>query len=446
MQDDDYKNRKKRKLDIRSPVTTSSTELTALPPIDTLRPEELKYFSREQIITYLQSQGVTATLNDTKPVLKQKLREVLAAMKGTKVPTPSTPVSNMSMMQSPLTPTNTMYPPFQSPFANTPSMNYTPSPFGTQNARMISPVNVAKPIGSLQFPQGITPGIRPPLTTPTQIIRSGSAPFTPYKPSPSPPGGPKPFVTGVPKPIIPPKPGMIPQTPPGMNGFKQAVPPVPGARPGVPPQGASALDSKQQNMKYVECPCCKKLVSIAGSNLMLHLSKCDPEFLKDFVLSDMTLQDIVTMPRKEESSSDVARQHSKERYYLNIEAMEELFSQEPLDAIVQQWLEIQPSWSFNKNELVTKISELESTMDTMAARYESIRNTYSEQLKGYGKHSKALEESITLEDIDKCKKNFEAYVEELKATPVETPTPVPNGTPAPVKPPIQARGKVIFSL
>ena len=58
MQDDDYKNRKKRKLDIRSPVTTSSTELTALPPIDTLRPEELKYFSREQIITYLQSQGL----------------------------------------------------------------------------------------------------------------------------------------------------------------------------------------------------------------------------------------------------------------------------------------------------------------------------------------------------------------------------------------------------
>jgi len=438
MQDDDYKNRKKRKLDLRSPVTTTSTELTALPPIESLRPEELKYFSREQIITYLQSQGVTATLNDTKPVLKQKLREVLASMKQ-KVTTPTTPLSNVGMMQPSM---GTL--PFQSPFGSTTPINY-PSPFSTPN-RVISPANPVKPIGTMQFPQGIgTPltlsSIRPPIPTPTQT-RPGAPTFTPiYKPSPTTPGvtPPKPFVT-IPKQSMPPRPGMAP-TPPGMAGFKQAMP------PGVPPRpGPQAnLDSKQQNMKYVECPCCKKLISIAGSNLMIHLSKCDPEFLKDFALSDMTLQDIVTLPRKEESNIDVARQHSKERYYLNIEAMEELFSQEPLDRIIQQYAEIEPKWSFTKTELTTKIAELESTMESMAARYEAIRSNYSEQLKGSAKHTKALEDSTSLEDLERCKKNFESFVDEVKTVYLE---PLPNGTStsAPAKPAIQARGKVIFSL
>lgn len=440
MQDDDYKNRKKRKLDYRSPVTTTSTELSALPPIESLRPEELKYFSREQIITYLQSQGVTATLNDTKPVLKQKLRDVLAAMKP-KVGTPTTPLSNVGMMQTPMASL-----PYQSPYVAASPMSYNPSPFGTPNTRVISPSNPVKPIGTMQFPQG-TPltlsSIRPPIPTPNQN-RPGVVPFTPYKPSPNTPGvmQPKPFIT-TPKPM-PPKPGMAP-TPPGMQGFKQSMPP--GA-PGIPPrQGPPQpnLDSKQQNMKYVECPCCKKLISIAGSNLMIHLSKCDPEFLKDFALSDMTLQDIVTLPRKEESTTDVARQHSKERYYLNIEAMEELFNQEPLERIIQQYVEIEPKWSFTKTELTTKIAEIESTMESMAARYESIRNNYAEQLKGYAKHTKALEESTTQDDLERCKKNFESYAEEVKTIYLE---PVANGTPtpAPAKPAIQARGKVIFSL
>lgn len=53
--------KKRRILEASANIVTNIPELASLPPIETLRPDDLKHFSREQLAAYLTSQGTFLT-------------------------------------------------------------------------------------------------------------------------------------------------------------------------------------------------------------------------------------------------------------------------------------------------------------------------------------------------------------------------------------------------
>lgn len=57
-------------------------DLSLLPPLETLVPEELKNYTKEELSAYLQSQGIQPKI--TKPEMKRQLRLVLQALRENK--------------------------------------------------------------------------------------------------------------------------------------------------------------------------------------------------------------------------------------------------------------------------------------------------------------------------------------------------------------------------
>jgi len=272
--------------------------IDSLPPIDSLRAESLKDFSKEDFRCYLESVGITPGY--TKPEMKRQMRNLLVQINENKSNGDASPGSTPPQTYPPSTPTSYVPPvpayiapptvvlPFNPP---TPSPAVTPiPPERTLSSESLTEEEICvdcnkKANKECQYrrcrscclkkmqQQGYrcNPHIRDSDRRPTRFseqIRT-STPAIQQR-----------------QPVLPPQMMHVPSAAPPMNPsvMMRGMPTLQQQRPVQPiqPQQPILLPEplKEVSMNSLaECPRCHKVVSIMGASLWLHLKECDPDHL-----------------------------------------------------------------------------------------------------------------------------------------------------------------------
>jgi LRP1 type putative zinc finger protein len=263
--------RKKRKGTTASPFLY--VDINTLPPVETIKNEDLKNFTREELLTYLHHQGqfskyqnphinsgIEANPSETKPALKQMLRQVISDIEKRKAGIPLD-------LGSPAT-----YTP-RSEDRERISHFYS---FLTFLAKMCADCGTKKSNRECLYHR--CKGCCNKREFQCSVHRDGreapsSPPMTPMRAF----NGPVIFV------------------PPGSLATKNGAPPVMRAgglasgprqisvQPIAPPAKPAPPVTKE--IKFAECPNCKDRVAFIGSHFFTHLYKCDPQLFARMVTS-----------------------------------------------------------------------------------------------------------------------------------------------------------------
>jgi len=163
-----------------------------------------------------------------------------------------------------------------------------------------------------------------------------------------------------------------------------------------------------RNSRMALCPHCNKSISCVGSNFVIHLSKCDPNYFFLCVLGDpdFSVEDFLLSAEEDMSSFEVARGHALERFKSNIDFMLELFStSESVDEIIQ-------SISIRKNDwdyiaIKQRITELEEEIQKLVEIHTKKIDRWQKTSQTFVKSLKRLRNCSNYEEMEKCIKTFE---------------------------------------
>lgn len=428
---------KKRRLE-----TTSSSIL--LPrPIEELRPDDLKRYTREQLAAYLNSQGVIASPEDSKPSLKQRLKLVITELErqksmGGKAP-PVAELVQEKIKSGALViesegricedcktrksnkdchflrckaccnargfncTVHFIYPKGRSTpsgATNNHAANHTPSstPYGNQ----VSRAQQATPQG-LQKSQSQTFWQQQ-----AQLLTQGK------------------------------KPGQLP--------FPLTNIQLPQASL-TPDNVAPLLKQSYLNIlqRVIRCPSCNQMISRIGSNFFLHLSRCNSDYFFTWVSSGQYIEDLMPVEPKEETPVDRAKQDASERYKLMTEFMAELFSHTSVDEIVDSTVDSSRD-QLNSSAIEARLMGMVQLANDLVSKNEVFREQFEQRSESFMTKLNQLRRCTTAEEVDRCKREFEKEFGSLSNEQAAEGASFVERSPDAVSMPVPKRDPIIISL
>lgn len=402
---------KKRKFET-TPSFTSGLQLPR--PIEELRIDELKRYTREQLAAYLNSQGVIASPEDSKPSLKQRVKLVLSELERQKsLGSGAPPVSELvhekikngslviesdsRICEDCKTRKSNKDCHFLRCKAccNAHGFNCSVHFIYPNKGQRTTPSTPYQ--GQLSIPH------TPTISTPLQSLSSQQANKTPQQNQPKFQSGqtfwqqqahlfaaqgnrPQESSIQIPRTNL--------TTPFGQRITSENPPPF------APILRQTYLNILQ---RVIKCPACSQMVSRIGSNFFLHLSRCNPDYFFSWITSGQCIEDLIPK-EKEESPLDKAKQDALEHYKLMKEFMAELFSQTSVDEIansLDSFEQMDPaSIQHRLNQMVQFTNELLSKNQVFCEKFRQRSESFMDKLN-------KLKQCTTIEELEICKQDYE---------------------------------------
>lgn len=158
----------------------------------------------------------------------------------------------------------------------------------------------------------------------------------------------------------------------------------------------------------VECPRCHKVISILGANLWLHVKECDPDHLMSYIhlqTANRLIPDVIDKNKPEPLK--IAKQNAAERYYRNLEFLEHIFSPTPIEDTLVELCDALSNTEELK-ETYENYSTTLSHMESLLTKHDNFLESFQHQTQSFYQHLDKLEKCTTEEELEICKKAFEA--------------------------------------
>jgi LRP1 type putative zinc finger protein len=410
--------------------------LDSLPPIESLRPDQLKDFTKEEIKCYLEAAGVIPGL--TKPEMKRQMRAILQQLHG------ADDKKSQALLVQPSTPPPFVPPPTAAPFISPQQQIPFPQSVDLQSTMSgpVSPRSVPSPSASsvastddqgelcldcskkankechyrrcrgccLKMMQdtglkcmphlkdgdrrprrndpSFTAAIASVIATPgTQGPQNQTPNSHPTQPALNPvvtPHAHVPMAAGMPtgmashhtQPSLPHHPAH-----PQYRTVPQSVRP--------PPPEIPKVELTPQSV--AECPHCHKVVSILGANLWLHLRDCDPDHLMQYLLlhsQGKLLPEV--MDKKNSEPLRKAHQNAMERFKRNIEYLQDIFSSTSVEELVDELMKQDDEERKNTIESFRKTLE---HMESLFNKQDQFLEQFKQQSDKFYQHFHKLQKT-----------------------------------------------------
>ncbi|PRP87529.1 hypothetical protein PROFUN_00740 [Planoprotostelium fungivorum] len=168
------------------------------------------------------------------------------------------------------------------------------------------------------------------------------------------------------------------------------------------------------NHQTTVCPKCQKSISLAGSNFLLHYSKCDPNTFWQFVQSGKTITDL-TGRRSEETPMVKARRVATTRNDRNVKMMSEIFdtisAEDIRRDVTNQEEKLRGQMEADTLSVEKRIEELFESNGP--ERYESKLTEHQKRCSLWGDMIERVKRCRTEEELEECKSKCQ---EELGVT------------------------------
>eukprot|EP00026_Physarum_polycephalum_P007278 Phypoly_transcript_07336.p1 GENE.Phypoly_transcript_07336~~Phypoly_transcript_07336.p1 ORF type:complete len:527 (+),score=108.64 Phypoly_transcript_07336:53-1633(+) len=425
----------------------------SLPPIETLQPETLKDFTKEDLRCYLEAAGITPGM--TKPEMKRQMRSLINQINGVEDKhrfsgQPQFPVTlPLQPLQPAFAPPVQVQYPVMAPMPPPPALTsggslpnfaegdiqcsdcpkkgnkechykrcrtcclrkmkelgYRCGPHLRDSDRR--PTKVTNFINS-QPPGTPTPGYTPPPlqranTMPSPALASVATPTPRYPPVSSIPPTPATVVT----PIQPVPTSSVPMG--SQPNF--ALPHQPILQPPSPMEPGDVSP-----YSVAECPRCHKVVSTLGANLWLHLKECDPDHIMDYVrlLHEGRLA-TPTLTEKEKSDPiRIAHQNATHRYQQNISYLQEIFSGSSVEELIE-WHAKAPSREAEQQKVLAAFTKAMEDMTGLLNKHENFLENFQRRSEKFYSHLQLLDTCASLDEVTMRAREFERELD-LRAEP-----------------------------
>jgi LRP1 type putative zinc finger protein len=384
---------KKRRLE-----TSSSILLPR--PIEEIRPDDLKRYSREQLAAYLNSQGVIASPEDSKPSLKQRLKLVITELErqksmGGKAP-PVAELVQEKIKSGALV--------IESEGRICDDCKTRKSNKDCHFLRCKACCNARGFNCTVHF---IYPkGRSTPSGTSNNQAAQNNSPFASPSTYPNQTRAQQTTQKSQPQTFWQQQAQLLTQ------GKKAGQLPFPLTNIQLPQTGltpesvAPLLKQSYLNIlqRVIRCPSCNQMISRIGSNFFLHLSRCNPEYFFAWVSSGQCIEDLMPVEQKEETPVDRAKQDASERYKLMSEFMAELFNHTSVDEIVDS---TDSSFELNSAAIEERLMGMVQLANDLVSKNEVFREQFEKRSESFMNKFNQLQRCTTAEEVEQCKCEFE---------------------------------------